>query len=304
MHIPDGFLATPVWLGLDVLAAPAAGWLARRAERGLHEGLAPRLGVLGAVVFAAQMINFPVAAGTSSHLIGSALLAATVGPAAAALVMTAILAIQALVFQDGGLLALGANVTNMALAGVLAASIPLRYWPGRAGLFLAGAASVFTASSLAIVELRLSGVAMSAALLQGAVAVFAISALLEGLITLAVAEALERLQPGWTHARRLPGPQENRLLAALGAVAVVLASAGALLASSLPDGLEKFAENLGIAERAHGLLPTPLADYEWQGAPHPVAGKVAAGLAGLVLIYAASRAIARLFAAGGGRSAP
>lgn len=302
MHIPDGFLATPVWLGLDLLAAPVSGWLARRAERGLNEGMAPRLGVLGAFVFAAQMINFPVAAGTSSHLIGSALLAATVGPAAAALVMTAILAIQALVFQDGGLLALGANVTNMALAGVLAASIPLRYWPGRIGLLLAGAASVFTASSFAIVELRLSGVTMSAGLLRAALAVFAVSALLEGFITLAVSEALERLQPGWTQARQGQGGGERRMLAALGAVAVVLASAGALLASSLPDGLEKFAESLGIAERAQALLPTPLADYEWQGAPHPAAGKVAAGLAGLVLIYAAARAIGKLRT--GGRSAP
>jgi len=255
---------------------------------------------LGAFVFAAQMINFPVALGTSSHLIGSALLAATVGPAAAALVMTAILVIQALVFQDGGLLALGANVTNMALAGVLAASIPLRYWPGRAGLLLAGIASVFTASSLAILELRLSGVAMSAALLQGALVVFAISALLEGLITVAVAEALERLQPGWTQSCQTRG-SEQRVVAALGTVAVVLASAGALFASSLPDGLEKFAESLGIADRAHALLPSPLADYEMKGAPHPAAGKVAAGLAGLVLTYAAARAIARLRL--GGRSA-
>ncbi len=301
MHIPDGFLATPVWLSLDLLAAPVSGWLARRAERGLSEGMAPRLGVLGAFVFAAQMINFPVAAGTSSHLIGSALLAAILGPAAAALVMTAILALQALVFQDGGLLALGANVTNMALAGVLAASIPLRYWPGRVGLLLAGVASVFTASSLAIVELRLSGVAMSEGLLRGALAVFAVSALLEGFITLAVAEALERLQPGWIETGRAGGGGERRLLAALGAMAVVLASAGALLASSLPDGLEKLAESLGIAGRAQALLPTPFAEYDWQGAPHPAAGKVAAGLAGLVLIYAATRILVKLMSGRGAR---
>ena len=84
------------------------------------------LGVMGAFVFAAQMINFPVGVGTSGHLLGGALLAQTLGPSAAAVTMTAILAIQALVFQDGGVLALGANVFNMALVGVLAGYLPYR----------------------------------------------------------------------------------------------------------------------------------------------------------------------------------
>ncbi len=88
----------------------------------------PLLGVMGAFVFAAQMINFPVGPGTSGHLVGGALLTIALGPAAASIVMTAILAIQALVFQDGGILALGANIFNMAIAGVLAAYLPYRLW--------------------------------------------------------------------------------------------------------------------------------------------------------------------------------
>ena len=83
MHIPDGFLSTPVWLALDVTGLPAIGLLARRARRELEEARAPLLGVTGAFVFAAQMINFPVAAGTSAHLVGGALLAIALGPAAA-----------------------------------------------------------------------------------------------------------------------------------------------------------------------------------------------------------------------------
>src|SRR3989442_12507840 len=124
MHIPDGFLATPVWATLDVAAAPAVGYMVRRAQRGFQEERAPLLGVMGAFVFAAQMINFPIGMGTSGHLVGGALLAYALGPSFAVITMTAILAVQAFVFQDGGILALGANVFNMAIAGVLAAYLP------------------------------------------------------------------------------------------------------------------------------------------------------------------------------------
>ena len=105
MHIPDGFLSTPVWATLDAAAAPAVGYVVRVAQRGFDDAKVPLLGVMGAFVFAAQMINFPVGIGTSGHLVGGALLACTLGPAAACVVMSAILAIQALVFQDGGILA-------------------------------------------------------------------------------------------------------------------------------------------------------------------------------------------------------
>src|SRR6266704_6537595 len=124
MHIPDGFLSAPVWATLDIAAIPAAGYMVRKAQREFEEKKVPLLGVMGAFVFAAQMINFPVGGATSGHLVGSALLAFTLGPAAASVVMAAILAIQALVFQDGGILALGPNVVNMAMVGVLAGYLP------------------------------------------------------------------------------------------------------------------------------------------------------------------------------------
>src|SRR5229473_2609376 len=125
MHIPDGFLSPPVWAALDLAAVPAAGYVVRRAQREFEEKKVPLLGVMGAFVFAAQMINFPVGPGTSGHLVGAALLAYTLGPAAAGVVLTAVLA---LVFQDGGILALGANVMNMAVAGMLAGYLPYALW--------------------------------------------------------------------------------------------------------------------------------------------------------------------------------
>ena len=303
MHIPDGFLSMPVWLGLNAAAAPAVGYLARRSQRRLEEASIPLLGTMGAFVFAAQMINFPVAPGTSGHLIGGALLAITLGPAAAGVVMTAILAVQALVFQDGGILALGANVFNMALAGVLAGYAPF-YFLGagswrRPAIFLGGLLSVMVSALLAMAQLLLSGVQISGAVLGLSLGVFLISGVLEGAITLAVAGALESLKPGL--ARAGGGPKGNRLAASLGVTAVLLAVVGVMFASAHPDGLEKLAENLGIAGRAQALLASPVADYEAAFAGSLWVSRATAGLLGLTLIFGLSLVLGRWMARRGRR---
>lgn len=298
MHIPDGFLSTPVWLGLGAVSAPAVGWLARRAQPAGEEGRAPLLGVMGAFVFAAQMINFPVGPGTSGHLLGSALMACTLGPSAAAVVMTAILAIQALVFQDGGLLALGANVFNMALAGVLAGYLPYHYlgsghWR-KPALFLGGFLAVMIGALLAMAELLLSGVRIPGGLLTASTALFAVNAALEGAITVAVVQALEAINPGWIQA---PPASRRPVLGSLALAAVLLAAVGVLLASAWPDGLEKLAERAGFADTAKALVATPLADYEVRLLGSGWPAKALAGLAGLALVYAlcllASRGLGR-----------
>ena len=115
MHIPDGLLSPKVWVPLaGVSAAVLAGSVAR-ANHTLADRKIPLMGCMGAFVFAAQMINVPVYAGTSGHLVGGTLLAVVFGPAAACIVMSCILIIQALVFADGGVTALGANIFNMAV---------------------------------------------------------------------------------------------------------------------------------------------------------------------------------------------
>ncbi|MBK5292270.1 MAG: energy-coupling factor ABC transporter permease [Acidobacteriia bacterium] len=295
MHIPDGFLAPGMWAGLDISAALSVGYLSRRAQAGLEEGQAPLLGVMGAFVFAAQMINFPVGIGTSGHLVGSALLACTLGPAAAAVVMTAILIVQALVFQDGGVLALGANVMNMAVAGTLAGYLPYHYWGRgpwrRAAIFLGGVLSVLAPACLALAELRASGVPMPGPVVGVSLLLFLVSALVEGLITLAVVGSLEKMNAGWV---RTSTGVNSRVRGALGATAILLASVGALAASILPDGLEKLAGNLGIEGRARTLLATPLRDYELRMISEPWLRKIAAGLAGLAIIYVVCLGICRL----------
>jgi cobalt/nickel transport system permease protein len=258
---------------------PVAAVIVRRAQRTFDTGRVPALGVMGAFVFAAQMINFPVGAGTSSHLVGGALLAYTLGPSAASVVMMAILAIQALVFQDGGLLALGANVLNMAVAGVLAGYLPFYLWGAsrrrKWAIFAGGTLSVLVSAMLALSELIASGVPMPRPALLLSMGIFAVSAILEGAITLAVVEGLDGIQPNFV---RKPAAGRRIGLAALALTAVTLGAVGVLFASTAPDGIER------------------LTHFNAAAASEPWRNKAAAGLGGLALIYATCFCIGRFVA--------
>ncbi|MBE3073290.1 MAG: energy-coupling factor ABC transporter permease, partial [Acidobacteria bacterium] len=142
VHIPDGFLSAGVaaasWTGA-VVSVSAALAAERRESQPMSAGL---LGALAAFIFAAQMVNVPVAPGTSGHLVGATLAALLVGPWRALLVMAVVLAIQALLFQDGGITAYGANLLDMGLAGTLAgyavATLAARIWRGLRGVAAGG----------------------------------------------------------------------------------------------------------------------------------------------------------------------
>ena len=295
MHIPDGFLSTPVWSTLDLLSLPAVGWMARRAQKTGPNGneenrKIPLMGVMGAFVFAAQMINFPIPLGTSAHLVGGALMTIVLGPAAASVVMTAILIIQAFVFQDGGIMALGANVINMALIGVLAGYIPYRLWGSHwrsAAIFLSGMLSVLVSGCFALSELAFSGVPMPGRLISISLGLFVVAAFMEGAITLAAVRAIERLNPGLAtnNAARRSQPAGSRVIGAIAIAAVLLVTFGILWASAAPENLERMAAQFGISAHAPVWMHAPLADYEWQGSASLWLRKASAGLAGLALIY-------------------
>lgn len=254
MHIPDGFLSPPVWATLDAAAIPAVAWAARQAQTDLErpdDRRIPLLGVMGAFVFAAQMINFPVGLGTSGHLVGGALLAVALGPATAATVMTAVLILQAFILQDGGVMALGANILNMAIGGVLAGYLPYRLWGrGRtreAAIFLGGFVSVALSASLAMTELLISGAPIARHLLAISGLLFLASGLIEGAITVAAVRAIERMNPGWVRAAE---PLRIRLVVAATLAAAVLASFGVAIASTAPDALQAA---LSMREGGHSL---------------------------------------------------
>ena len=166
MHIPDGFMSVAVSVALWLLSIVAIAVALRRVNRDLDERKIPLMGVLAATLFAGQMLNFAVTGGTSGHLMGAALATILLGPWAAILVMTAVVGIQALIFQDGGMLALGANLFNMGVVGVAVSFFAYRTvmrlargqkWGIFAGGFAAGWLSIFIAALAVALELALSG---------------------------------------------------------------------------------------------------------------------------------------------------
>lgn len=298
MHIPDGFLSPPVWGALDLMSVPAVAYVARSARKETEDCKIPLLGVLGAFVFAAQMINFPVGLGTSGHLIGGTLLAVLLGPVAASIVITAILVVQAFVFQDGGVVALGANIMNMAMAGVAAGYVPYRILAGasrRVAIFTGAVASVLVSAALALGELLASGVRMPARILWVSWGFFLISSLMEGAITVAAVQAIERISPA-----RMPARAEARGRSFIAVTAILLIVGGVLVASTFPDPIAGLAAQFGL-EGQHGpaWFHAPLADYQWAGVDrlgieNDWLRKVSAGLAGVILILGLGTVAGRL----------
>ncbi|MHB8156517.1 MAG: energy-coupling factor ABC transporter permease, partial [Desulfocucumaceae bacterium] len=164
MHIPDGFLNVQTWAPAYLLSAGAISYAIKKSREELNDRQVPRLGVMAAFIFAAQMVNFPVAGVASVHLLGAALAAIILGPWSASLIISTVLVIQMFIFQDGGLTVLGANVLNMAVVGVMASYLLYlalsKILPGARGrnisIFLAAWFSVVVAALMASLELGLS----------------------------------------------------------------------------------------------------------------------------------------------------
>lgn len=202
MHIPDGFLDAKTWGSLALTSTVVLGRaLSKKDKRFLEEDV-PLMGVAAAFIFAAQMLNFPIAGGTSGHFMGAMLACLVLGPWAATLVMTTVLVVQALVFQDGGLLALGANIFNMGIVAVWAGwgvyrllahltGKPFSRWAVMAGSW----SSVVVSAAAAALELGLSGTVRLSLALPAMIGVHALIGVGEALITLAVLEFIAKVRP-------------------------------------------------------------------------------------------------------------
>ena len=220
MHIPDGFFDAATCAAGAVIAIGAVGVSLRRARTELADSAAPMAGLVAVFIFAAQMINFPIGAGTSGHLLGGALAAILVGPASAVLAMTVVLSVQALLFADGGLTALGLNVLNMAVVAPLVAYIVFRALvrvlpAGRAGLlgasFGAGLASVVAAAGAFGIEFALGGTAAidPASVAVAMIAVHSVIGAAEGVITALIVSAVYAARADLVYGLRdrLPAPE-------------------------------------------------------------------------------------------------
>lgn len=206
MHVPDGFIDAPVSVGAGVLATAGVAVCLRGARRELDDRTAPLAGLVAAFVFAVQMLNFPVAAGTSGHLLGGALAAILVGPYTGALCVAVVLLVQALLFADGGLTAIGVNVVDMALITVvvgyllfrlLVRALPYRRSTVTVAAFSAAAVSV-PVSSLGFVAFYALGGTTDVSLATVTTAVLGVHVLIgigEGLITALTVGSILAVRP-------------------------------------------------------------------------------------------------------------
>jgi len=302
LHIPDGFLTPFVSLvgwGLALILLLIA---VRQTRRQLAERQVPVMGVMAAFIFAAQAVNFPVAAGTSGHLLGGALAAIALGPWAAALVMTAVIVVQGLIFQDGGLLAMGWNIINMgiltAFTGHLGYSIVQRLaGSGRAGR-LAGAvagawASVEAGAIATSIELAASGTAPLALALPAMAGIHALIGIGEALITVGAVALLQASRPEVMGSAETAPGQKTASFVVLGLLMAMGVAVLSPIASSDPDGLQAVAGTQGFAVQAQGNGLGILPGYAFPLVQNPAVATMLAVAGGVSLVFATAVILGR-----------
>lgn len=317
MHVPDGFINAPVSAVTGVVAAGAIAVSLKGARRELDEKTAPLAGLVAAFIFAVQMLNFPVAAGTSGHLLGGALAAILVGPYTGVLCVSVVLLMQGILFADGGLTALGVNITDMAIVTTVVAYAVFRglvkVLPrGRRSITAAAFVSALLsvpAAAVAFTLLYALGGTTDVSIDKVATAMVGVHILIglgEAAITALTVGAVIAVRPDLVYGARgltqqlklrvngelvdaptaAPTPvaarTSHRKVWITGLVtSLVLAGFVSFYASANPDGLEKVAEDQGIAEAAkeHAAADSPLADY---GVKDVSDARISGGLAGVI----------------------
>ncbi|MFI0812821.1 energy-coupling factor ABC transporter permease [Streptomyces echinatus] len=316
MHVPDGFINAPTSAVTGVVAAGALAVSLRGARRELDERTAPLAGLVAAFIFAVQMLNFPVAAGTSGHLLGGALAAILVGPYTAVLCVSVVLLMQGVLFADGGLTALGVNITDMAIVTTvvsyavfrgLLAVLPRKRRSVTVASFVAALVSV-PAAAVAFTLIYAIGGTTDVSIGKVATAMIGVHVLIgigEAVITALTVGAVIAVRPDLVHGARglrqrlrlrvngalvdAPAPTapvaartSRRTLWVTGLVtSLVLAGFVSFYASASPDGLEKVAHDKGIDREAkeHASADSPLADY---GVKDISDARLSGGLAGVI----------------------
>jgi cobalt/nickel transport system permease protein len=300
LHIPDGFLSLTVSLVCWLLALVGVGVALQKSQTSLGERQVPLMGVLAAFVFAAQMLNFTVAGGTSGHLIGGTLTAILLGPWAGILTMTTVVSIQALLFQDGGLLVMGANILDMGIIATLVgygvyrgvtSLASERRWSLFVGSFAGSWLSVVAAAAACAIQLAFSGTFPLNLTLPAMVGVHMLIGIGEGLITagalvFVAATRRDLLEPAGGRAGGLQW-------ATVGLVLALALTLLAPLASPHPDGLERVAEDLGFIGAAREAPYKIIPDYVLPGVSNGALATIAAGIVGTLIVAGVAFGVAR-----------
>ena len=290
LHIPDGFLAPQVSVALWVVTVITIGAALRKIGTAGTAAASQTvlMGLSGAFIFAAQMFNFPVAAGTSGHLLGGVLAGFLLGPWAGTVVMATVIGAQALLFQDGGLLALGANIFNMGLIGTLGGTIVARGIAATLGgtrtatLIGIGAAawlSVMAAAGFTTLQLGLSGTTDIRIALPAMLGTHALIGVGEALISVAAISFIAVSAPDIFAKSAPPSHVSAARRIAFGlALAAVVAGAASLFTSASPDGLQKIAHDLGFAHQGQAASGGLFSGYTIFG----LSGALSTALAGII----------------------
>jgi cobalt/nickel transport system permease protein len=252
MHMANELLSIPVATGTLAIAAGSLGLICRKVRQIVTSDKLALMGILGAFIFAGQMVNFqlPAMPGTSGHMVGAVLLAIVLGPHLAAIVISSVVIIQCLIFQDGGLLALGCNIINMGIVPCYLGYFLYRTTnagqPGSTrayiGAMLASVISIEAGAILVPIEATLSGVLSIpfSTFLITMIGVHFLVGFVEGLITIAVLGYLQQVRPDVV-TDTLPGKirlSRKAVLITLAAFAFITGAGLSLLACQFPDGLE------------------------------------------------------------------
>lgn len=297
LHVPDGFLSPAVTAVAWVLAAVVVWLTGRRAQARFQEKLIPLAGIMAAFIFAAQMINFPIAGGTSGHLVGAALAAIVLGPWMSILVMTAVIALQALLFQDGGLVAMGANILIMGVVPALGGYGLYRAVVNRSRrlkLATAGVAAWFSVMAAALLTALLLGFSGTFSLRIAVPAMLGVHALIglgEAFITVAALSFIMNSRPQLLQESATAGGR-GWIVAGTAIVSLVILLSP--FASRLPDGLEWVAQENDFLQAARDAPYQIMPDYTIPLLGNTALSTIVAGLVGAAVVGVAVWAVARL----------
>jgi cobalt/nickel transport system permease protein len=305
MHLPDGFLDARTTLLAAGAAAVGVGIALRQVRSALEPRQMPMLGLAAAFVFAAQMMNFPVAGGTSGHLIGGVLTAVLLGPSAAVLVLTCVLLVQCLLFADGGLLALGANVFNMGIVSTCGGYMVFRLvkrmvrMDSTRSTVLAAAFAAWVGTVLAAIscagQLALSHTVPWSVAFPAMTYVHMLIGVGEGLATGLIVLAVLRARPLLVAGAAEKAPISLSGLLGYGLLIICgFAVFVVPFACRWPDGLESVARALGFDQHAEAAaVEAPFADYRLPFVGSATLATALAGLIGTVMAFVAAYALAR-----------
>ncbi|MCA9918466.1 MAG: PDGLE domain-containing protein [Anaerolineales bacterium] len=297
LHVPDGFLNIPISVLCWAVTLVVLYFAVKQAQQDFDERLVPLAGIMAAFIFAGQMLNFPVAGGTSGHLIGATLAFIVLGPWVGTLAMTAVISLQALIFQDGGLIVMGANIMIMGIVpGFVGYGVFQMVKNQSRGVQLGATAvaawlSVMLAALITALLLGFSGTTALSVAIPAMLGIHALIGIGEALITVAALSFIMQTRPQLLTDDAPTGSGKWIVSGIILALMVVLL---APFASGSPDGLEWVAGQAGFLDTAVDAPFQLLPDYTIPGLGETGSSTILAGVIGALIVAAVTFGLGRL----------